>query len=229
MKKEWDWKNTAFQLKIGVVGAIIILIGDMLMGWGLKDLSKSGIEGQLSQYLSLSDTRMLIAAICGFSGVPLAVIGHYGIYQLMKPSSLKYARMYGLGNLCFLAFGGAGVHVSSVEAAYFYKYMSASGTASAFDLSIRFASYFLVPLYIILLIGWAIMVYAHIRVIVENNSAFPKWFWIFSMPVGSLLFSVVGLLGNYEIVNAILVGAFSLGNIWCLAGHLWFVNKRKEA
>ena len=179
MKKEYNWNHIALRLKIGIVGAIIILIGDLLMGWGLKDVSKSGIEVQLSPYLNLSDTRMLLSAICGFSGVPLAVIGHYGIYQLMKLSSLKYARMYGLGNLCFLAFGGAGVHVSSVEAAYFYKYMSASGIASSFDLSIRFVSYFLVPLYIILIIGWAIM-----------------------------------------------VGAFSLGNIWCLAGHLWFVNKQ---
>ena len=228
VKNSINWHKTALFLKIGIIGAVVILAGDLLMGWGLKDMSKTGIEGQISQYLIISDTRMVLAAVFGFTGVPLAVVGHYGIYKLLKPYSKKYAGLYAVGILGFLAFGGAGVHVSSVEAAFFYKYMTASGLNSVLESTVKFASYFLLPLYVILLIGWFIMVYAHIRAVLGGFSPYPRWFWVFSMPVGALLFSLIGLLGNHEIVNAIMVGAFSLGNIWSLAGHLWMLRRAKE-
>ena len=56
-------KKIALYLKIGIIGALVILAGDMIMGWGIKDTSIGGIVG-------------------------------------------------------FLAFGGGGVHVSSVETAF---------------------------------------------------------------------------------------------------------------
>ena len=228
VKSSKEFYKIASYLKIGIIGAVIILAGDMLMGWGLKDISKTGIEGQLSQYLTLSDGRMLCAAILGFTGVPIAVVGHFGIYKLIKPYSKKYARLYAVGILGFLAFGGAGVHVSSVEAAFFYKYMSAAGSGTVLDSTLKFASYFLLPLYIILITGWIIMVYAHIRAVATGLSPFPRWCWIFSMLVGSIIFSLIGVFGNHKIVNAIMVGAFSLGNIWSLAGHLYMLSKVKE-
>ena len=223
-----NYKRLALYLKIGIIGAVIILAGDMLMGWGLKDPSKTGIELQLSQYLNLSETRMILAAVFGFSGVPLACIGHYAIYKMLKVHTDKYAKLYLFGILGFLAFGGAGVHVSSVEAAYFYQNMLEAGANFALDSTIKFASYFLLPLYVILIIAWLIMVYAHIKAIKSGLSPLPRWFWIFSMPVGTLLFSLFGIIGNYEIINAIVVGAFSLGNIYSLTAHLWMVNKLKE-
>ena len=72
------------------------------------------------------------------------------------------------------------------------------------------------------------MVYAHIRAILGGLSQFPRWGLIFSMPVGSLLASMIGFLGNHAAVNALMVGAFSLGNIWTLAGHLLLLHKAKE-
>ena len=167
---------------------------------------------------------MVWAAVCGFAGVPIAVIGHYGIYQLLKPYSRKYSRLYAVGILGFLAFGGAGVHVSSVEAAWFYQNMNAASPGSALEATVDFAACFLLPLYAVLLLGWGIMVYAHIRAVSAGLSPLPRWGWIFSMPVGTALFSLVGLLGNHDWVNAIVVGAFSLGNIWSLAGHLWMLR-----
>ena len=106
--------------------------------------------------------------------------------------------------------------------------MTSADPSAVLESTMKFASYFLLPLYVILLTGWLIMVYAHIRAVLGGFSPYPRWFWIFSMPVGSLLFSLIGLLGNHEIVNAIVVGAFSLGNIWSLAGHLWMLRKAKE-
>ena len=229
MQHKIEWNQIALFLKIGIVGAVVILAGDLLMGWGLRDPEQTGIARQLSPYLTVSDGRMFWASVFGFAGVPIAVVGHCGIYKLLKPYSAKYAKLYAVGILGFLAFGGAGVHVSSVEAAFFYQRQTAAGAAAALDSTLQFAMYFLLPLYIVLLTCWAIMVYAQIRAVLCGLSPFPRWFWIFSMPVGSLLFCPIGLFGNHELVNAVMMGAFSLGNIWTLVGHLLFLRKAKTA
>lgn len=223
-----DRNRIAFLFKIGITGAFIILAGDFLMGWGVRDMSLSGIEGQISQYLTVSDGRMFWSSFLGMIGVPLAFVGHLGIYKLLKPYSRKYAGMYAIGMLGFLAFGGAGVHVSSVESAFFYKYMTAADPNNALAAAIKFASYFLLPLYIVLLTCWIIIVYAHITAVAKGFSPYPRWCWVFSMPVGALLFSPISVFGNHALVNAITVGALTLGNIWALGGSLLMLSKAKE-
>ena len=225
MKHDAARNRLALLLKIGIAGALVILAGDLLMGWGVKDMQLPGLMAQLSPYLTLSERRMFWAAVCGFAGVPLAVAGHFGIYGMMKPYSRKYARLYAAGNLGFLAFGGAGVHVSSVEAAFFYQHMTAAAPETALEATVKFAAYFLLPMYGIMIACWVLMVYAHLRVVFSTDRPFSRKYALWSMPVGTLLFSLVGLLGNYEPVNAIMVGAFSLGNIWALAGHLYLLKK----
>lgn len=219
-KEEIDGDKVRLLLKIGIVGAVIILIGDFLMGWGVKDMGLSGIEQQVSQYLTVSDGKMFWSSILGLIGVPIACVGHLGLYKTLKPYSRKYARLYLIGILGFLAFGGAGVHVSSVTSAFFYKYMTAVCPETALATSMKFAFYFPLPLYMALIPCCVIMVYAHIRAVAGGFSPYPRWCWVFSMPVGILLVSLVAIFGNYAIVNALMVGVFSFGNIWMLGGHL---------
>ncbi len=219
-KEKINWGKVRLLLKIGILGAVIILIGDLLMGWGVKDMGLSGIEQQVSQYLTVSDGRRFWSSILGLIGVPIACVGHFGLYKTLKPYSRKYARLYLIGILGFLAFAGAGVHLSSVESAFFYKYMTAVSPETALATSIKFASYFLLPLYITLIFFWILVVYAHIKAVVKGFSPYPRWCWVFSMPVGTLLVSLVAIFGNHAIVNALMVGAFSFGNIWMLGGHL---------
>lgn len=226
--KDIKWNKVRLLLKIGIVGAVVILVGDLLMGWGVKDMSLSGIEQQVSQYLMVSDSRIFWSSFLGLLGVPIACVGHFGIYKLLKPYSKKYAKLYAIGILGFLAFGGAGVHVSSVASAFFYKYMTAVSPETALVASMKFASYFPLPLYIALIPCCVIMVYAHIRAVAGGFSPYPRWCWVFSMLVGALLVSLISIFGNHAIVNAIMVGVFSFGNIWMLSGHLLMLNKAKE-
>lgn len=224
-----DRKNKVnLLLKIGIVGASINLAGDLLAGWGIKDISLNGIEGLVSQYLTMSDRRMFWSAILGLVGAPVSVFGHLGIYKLIKPYSRQYAKLYKVGMLGCLALGGSGVHMSSLASAFFYKYMTAAAPETALATSIKFVCYFSLPLYIAFFVFWFIAVYAHIRAIAGGFSPYPRWCWVFSMPVGGLLFSLVSVFGNHALVNAIAVGALTLGNIWKLGGHLLMLNKVKE-
>ncbi|MGI6072830.1 MAG: DUF6796 family protein [Lachnospiraceae bacterium] len=228
LKKDIDWDRISLLLKISILGAFINLAGDMLAGWGVRNTSLNGIEGLIYQYITMSDRKMFWAAILGLIGAPVSVLGHFGIYKLLKPYSRKYANLFGAGMLVCLILGGPGVHMSSLASAFFYKYMTAAAPATALASSIKFACYFSLPLYIPFFIFWVIDVYAYIKAVSGGFSPFPRWGWVFSIPVGGLLFSLVGLFGNYSIVNAIVMGALTLGNIWMLSGALLMLGKAKE-
>ena len=141
MQENINWSKISSLMKIGLLGAFIILIGDFLIGWGVKDLSLPGIEGQISQYLTISDSRFFWSSILGVIGVPVAAVGHFGIYRLLKPYSKKYAVVCNR-RLGIFSFGGAGVHLSSVAAGFFYKYMATASPDMALASSIKYFCYF---------------------------------------------------------------------------------------
>ena len=53
-----DWKRIRHLFKIGIFAALLVLIGDMLLGWVAADESLTGIEGYFSRYLTVSDVRI---------------------------------------------------------------------------------------------------------------------------------------------------------------------------
>lgn len=86
-KKDINRDRVCLLLKIGLIGALMNLMGDMLMGWSVRDTSLKGIEGMVSQYLTMPDSRMFWSAMLGLIGAPVSVLGHLGIYKLIRPYS----------------------------------------------------------------------------------------------------------------------------------------------
>ena len=66
-----DWPRIRHLMKLGIFAALMVLAGDMLLGWGLHDASKPGMEGYLSAYLNLSDSRIFWSALLGLIGIPM--------------------------------------------------------------------------------------------------------------------------------------------------------------
>ena len=87
MKKEPDWPRIAHLLKIGIAAALMVLVGDMLLGWGVHDPAKGGLEGFLSAYLNLSDGRIFWSALLGLIGIPLEALCYFAVHRLIVPSS----------------------------------------------------------------------------------------------------------------------------------------------
>lgn len=71
ISSELDWKRIRKLFVIGLCAGIMVLIGDVLLGWGVMDESLTGLEYSLSSYLQLSDTRIFWSAMLGFIGIPL--------------------------------------------------------------------------------------------------------------------------------------------------------------
>jgi len=40
LKKDIDWNKISLLMKIGLLGALINLAGDMIIGWGIRNVSE---------------------------------------------------------------------------------------------------------------------------------------------------------------------------------------------
>ena len=104
-----DWPRIRHLLKLGICGALMVLAGDMLLGWGVGDAARPGLEGFLSAYLGLSDGRIFWSSLLGLIGIPLEALCCFAVYRLIKPFSERHAHLYRAGILGTLAFAGCGV------------------------------------------------------------------------------------------------------------------------
>ena len=80
-----DWPRIRHLMKLGIFAALMELIGDMLLGWGVHDASQSGMEGFLSMYLHLPDSAIFWSAFLGLIGIPLEALCYFSVYRLIKP------------------------------------------------------------------------------------------------------------------------------------------------
>ncbi len=223
-----DWPRIRHLLKLGIAAALMVLVGDMLLGWGMHDASKGGMEGFLSAYLDLPDSRIFWSAFLGLVGIPLEALCYFAVRRLIKPYSEKYAHLYRSGILGILAFGGCGVHVPCLASVFFYKHMMAAGPDTALELSIRFGLYFLLPGMILFFIFWVVHHIAHIGAFAKGLTPYPKWCWIFCPAVGMALTMLLKLLPETALRNAVTAGWISIGSLWMFIGLLILSRKAEE-
>lgn len=222
-----DWLRIRKLFIIGLIAGCMNLAGDILLGYGVEDQTQTGIERMLSVYLTLSDARIFWSAMLGFIGVPLEALCHFGIYRLMAEKSPKHAHAYRSGILGYLAFGGCGVHVSCLACVFFYKYMMAANAETALEMSMRFGIYFLLPGMILFFIFFLVHSIAQISAFAKGFTPYPKWCWIFSIPVGMAFAALLKVFGNHAVINALTAGWISIGNIWMFGGLLFMMKKAK--
>lgn len=223
--KDLDWARIRKLFIIGLFAGIMVLVGDMLLGWSEADDSISGMAGALSAYVTLSDTRIFWSSILGFIGIPLEGLCYFGIYRLIAPYSEKYAHMYRSGIIGYIAFGGCGVHVPCLSSVFFYKYMLASDPEHALELSIRYGNFFLLPGTIVFFIFYIVQSIAHILAFAKGYTPYPKWCWIFCLPLPMAVVYMLNFIGNYAIINAVTAAWISIANIWMFGGLLVMMKK----
>lgn len=227
IKSDLDWSRIKKLMVIGLFAGCMVLVGDMLLGWGVHDTSVSGLEGFLSAYLEISDSRIFWSAFLGFVGISLEGLCFFAVYRLIVPYSKKYAHLYRTGIFGYLMFAACGVHVPCLACVYVYKHLHEVSPDQALDLSLRFGLYFLLPAMILFFIFWVIHSYAHIAAFAKGFTPYPRWCWIFCMPVGQALTMLLKFLPETALRNAITAAWLSIGNIWMMAGLLVMMGKAK--
>lgn len=223
-----NWPRIRKLMLLGILGACMTLVGDMLLGWGVHDTSKSGMEGFLSAYVNLPDSRIFWSAFLGFLGIPLEALCYFGVYRLIAPYSEKQAHLYRAGILGMLAFAGCGVHVPCLAAVFFYKYMFSVSPDTALAASVRFGLYFLLPGMLAFFVFWLVHQIAHITAFAKGLTPYPKWCWIFAPAAGMALTMLLKFLPQTALRNALTAAWISFGNIWMFLGLL-LLSRRAEA
>jgi len=223
-----DWNRIRHLMVIGLFSGFLVLIGDMLIGWGVSNSNLSGMEKFYSYYSSITDSRIFWSSLLGFIGIPLEGICYFSIYRLISPYSNKYAHMFRSGVLGYIAFGGCGVHVPCIVLAFLYKYASEVSPDTSVNITNKFLTFFLLPGAIVFSIFLLVQSIAHILAFSKGLTPYPKWCWIFSLPVGmfgTILIKFIDLIKEYAFINSFTTGWISIGNIWMFGGLLLFMNK----
>ena len=198
-----------------------------LLGYGVYDESLSGLEKKLSQYLVLSDGTLFWSAFLGLIGISLEGLCYFGIYILIASGSMKHAHVFRSGVLGYMLFAACGVHVPCLSTVFFYNHMMLASPENAYDLTVKFGLYFLLPAMILFLIFFFVMSAAQICAFAKGLTPYPKWCWIFSMPVGMAATMLLKFTGNHAVVNGLTAAWISIGNIWMFGGLLLTMKKAK--
>jgi hypothetical protein len=226
ISKELDWDRISHLFKIGIVAALMGLVGDLILGWGVVDTSLSGMEQYFSRYLTVSDERIVRSAILGLIGIPVECLCYFGIYRLIVNSNEKLAHIYRSGLLGMLTFGSF-CHVVCCATVYHLNAIHRLDPSASSDGTIKFALCFLVPVTAVFLVFFLLTTVVQIFAFAKGYTPYPKWCWIFSIASGLVIVAVTRFFGNSEAANAIGTGWISIGNLWTYIGLLITMKKAK--
>ena len=221
-----DWSRITHLLKIGIFAALMVLAGDMLLGWGVSDPSVSGIPSMLTKYLSVPDGRIFASALLGLVGIPIECLCWFAICRMIQPYSEKDAHAYRAGIIGCLAFGGCGVHVPCCMAVWLLNHFYAANGAMAEQEMLQWISWFLIPATIIFAIFFFLTAIIQIRAFIAGHTPLPHWCWIFSILFGLVWIVLMRLIGDHALTNALATGWISIGNLWMMGGLLIMIKKK---
>ena len=217
-KQTFDWPRIQHLLKLGIFASLVVLAGDMLLGWGVADPSVTELPAMLSRYLAVSDGRIIASALFGLIGIPTECLCWFAIYRMIKPYSEKDAHAYRAGIIGCLAFGGCGVHVPCCMAVYLLKRLPAEEI-------IRWVGWFLIPATVIFMVFFLLAAIVQIRAFSRGYTPLPHWCWVLSVLFGLVWAVLMRLIGDYGLTNALATGWISIGNLWMMSGLLVMSGK----
>ncbi len=217
-----DFPRIKKLLYIGIIASLLHLVGDFILGWGVEDETQEGILRLFSAYISTSNGGIFAAAILGLFGMVLEGLSMFGIYRLMAEKSPKCAHGYRSGILGYLMFGACGYHVPFCAVTFLLKHGFAG------ELVLKYALYFIVPAFILFWIFFLALSISQISAFAKGYTPYPKFAWIFCLPIGMLIAVLIGLIGNYAFNNAVFCAFLAIGNLWTFCGLLLMLKKAEN-
>ena len=226
-KDALDWPRIEHLLKLGICAACMVLVADMLLGWGVADPSVTEFPAMLTRYLSVSDGRIFASALLGLVGIPIECLCWFAVYRMICPYSERDAHAYRAGIIGCLAFGGCGVHVPCCMAAYLLKRLYAQNPGAAVAEMSRWLGWFLLPATLIFLVFFLVVAIVQVKAFRAGHTPLPRRCWIYSVLFGLVWAVVMRALGDYPLTNALATGWISVGNLWMMGGL--FIEARKAS
>ena len=125
----------------------------------------------------------------------------------------------------YIVFGPCGFHAPVCMAMFVYRSLTQAGAANIVQTMTQFAKYFILPSFLLFWVFFIILEWAQISAFAKGMTPYPKWCWIFSLPIGMIIAKMFNIFGNHPWVNAIDCGWISVGNLWMFGGLLIMMRK----
>lgn len=219
-EKELDWPRICHLLKLGLFASLLVLTGDMLLGWGVSNPAVTELPAMFTRYLSVSDGRIFASAILGLIGIPVECLCWFAVYRMILPCSERDAHAYRAGILGCLAFGGCGVHVPCCMAAYLVKRFYAADPVTVVRETGRWIGWFLLPATVIFAVFFFLAAIVQWNAFRRGHTPLPRRCGMYSILFGLVWLVVMRLIGDYVLTNALATGWISVGNLWMMGGLL---------
>ena len=201
-------------LKIGLLGALLTLVGDLLIGAAGFPDGANLLDGYFAIALAMPAWRPILGGMIGFAGICLEFCGLMTIYPLIRAEMPRGGRFYKLAMHVYLAVGGGAVHLPCGAFMWIYKSVAgAAGQAAGRDIALKYLLYFLLPVTVVFAVFFIGASIVQFIAFFKGRTPFPKWYCVFNLLLGKAVFNGVRRLGNTALINGIGTSNMSLGAI----------------
>jgi len=208
-------------LKIGLFGAVLTLIGDLLIGAAKFPDGANLLDGYFAIALSMPAWRPILGGLIGFLGICLEFPGLMTVYPLIREKMPRGGRFYRLAMYVYLAVGGGAVHLPCGMFMWIYKSVAgAAGPEAGHRIALNFLLYFLLPVTAVFTVFFSGASIVQFIAFVRGRTPFPKWYCVFNPMIGKGVFNAVRRLGNTALINGIGTSNMSLGALVMFAALL---------
>ena len=219
-------------LKIGLFGALLTLIGDLLIGAAKFPDGSNMIDGYFAIALAMPTWRPILGGLIGFAGICLEFCGLMTIHPLIREKMPRGGKFYKLSMYVYLAVAGGAVHLPCGAFMWIYKSVTeAAGQAVGYDIALKYLLYFLLPVTVVFAVFFIGANIVQFIAFARGCTPFPKWYCVFNLLVGKVVFNGVRRFGNTALINGIGTSNMSLGAIVMftalLLGWKRYVGDRK--
>ena len=85
----------------------------------------------------------------------------------------------------------------------------------------------LLPAFLLFWVFFLILEITQIHAFAKGRTPYPRWCWVFSMPVGMAAAMAVTVFGNHPAVNVISCAWIAIGSLWMFGGLLAAMKKAR--
>jgi len=201
-------------LKIGLFGALLTLVGDLLIGAARFPDGANMIDGYFAIALAMPAWRPILGGLIGFAGICLEFCGLMTIYPLIREKFPRGGKFYKLSMYVYLAVAGGAVHLPCGAFMWIYKSVTEeAGQAIGHDIALKYLLYFLLPVTVVFAVFFIGASIVQFIAFFKGRTPFPKWYCLFNLLLGKAVFNGVRRLGNTALINGIGTSNMSLGAI----------------
>lgn len=203
---------------LGIAGAILTLLGDLLIGANPASEITTGSQ-MVDMFIDAaenSELRMAAGGMLGAVGIPVTALGYYQLYErLFRPQGGIMPSVYRLGVYATAVLGGAGVHLPCAVIPMLYKWIAPTDPSLAASVAENYANWFMMPSMVIFgVLLFAALVYQTV-IIVKGKTAYRKRSAFYNMAIGvAASYILAWVIGKNAVGNGIGTGAISIGHLY---------------